>query len=128
MSLHICSRLTKDIADLKAATVVEIDHHKEEYPSRMEADNDDMNAIRDKLESCVYPIDISQGHNRINIVTGKISNKNVNVEDAVQIGEAQLQEFESVCLTGFYQTTKGKVITMKVGKKKWIQWNSVTQD
>ena len=40
------------------------------------------------------PLDVSQGQNLINSVTGKISNKNVNVEDAVQIGEARLQEFE----------------------------------
>ena len=63
-------------------------------------------------------LDVSQNHNLINIVTGKISNKNVNVEDAVQIGEVQLQEFESVCPTGFYQTIKRKVIIMKEGKKQ----------
>ena len=45
------------------------------------------------------PLDVSQGQNLINSVTGKISNKNVNVEDAVQIGEARLQEFESACPT-----------------------------
>ena len=45
------------------------------------------------------PLDVSQGQNLINSVTGKISNKNVNVEDAVRIGEARLQEFESACPT-----------------------------
>ena len=60
------------------------------------------------------PLDVSQGQNLINSVTEKISNKNVNIEDAVQIGEAQLQEFEWACPTGFYQTIKRKVI----GKKK----------
>ena len=50
-----------------------------------------MNAIRDKLALCVDAIDVSQGQNLINSVTEKISNKNVNIEDAVQIGEAQLQ-------------------------------------
>ena len=60
------------------------------------------------------PRDVSQGQNLINSVTEKISNKNVNIEDAVQIGEAQLQEFEWACPTGFYQTIKRKVI----GKKK----------
>ena len=45
------------------------------------------------------------------------SAKNVNVEYAVQIGEAPLQEFESACPTGFYQTIKRKVITMKEGKR-----------
>ena len=122
LSLHICSRLTKGIADLKEATLFEVDHHKEESTSRIKADSDDRNAIRDnirdKLETCVDPLDVSQGQNLINIVTGKISNKNVNVEDAVQIGEAQLQEFESACPTGFYQTIKMKVITMNEEKKQ----------
>ena len=58
------------------------------------------------------PLDVSQGQHLINSVTKKISNKNVNIEDAVQIGEAQLQEFEWACPTGF--TIKRKVI----GKKK----------
>ena len=53
-----------------------------------------MNAIRNKLDKCMDPLDVSRGQNRIIIVTGKISNKNVNVEDAVQIVKAQLQEFE----------------------------------
>ena len=68
----------------------------------------------------VDPLDVSQGQNLINIVTGKISNKNVNVAlaEAVQIGEVQLQEFESACLTGVYQTIKRKVITMKEVKKQ----------
>ena len=43
---------------------------------------------------------------------------NINVEDAVQIGEAQLQQFESACPTGLYQTIKRKVITKKEGTKK----------
>ena len=64
------------------------------------------------------PLDVSQGQNLINIVTRKISNKNVNVEDAVQIGEVQMQEVESACPTGFNQTIKREVITMKEGKKQ----------
>ena len=63
-------------------------HLKEESHSIIKADDDNMNAIRDKLDTCVDPLDVSQGQNLINIVTVKISNKNVNGEDAVQIGEA----------------------------------------
>ena len=87
----IYSRLIKDIADLKEAISVEVDLHKEESHTRIKADDNDRNAIRDKLEKCVDPLDASLGHNFINIVTGKFSNKNVNVEDAVSIGEARLQ-------------------------------------
>ena len=85
-----------DIADLKEAISVEVDHHTKDSPSRINADNDDRNAIRDKQETCVDPLAVSQCQNSIIIVTGKFSNKNVNVP----IGEAQLQEFESACLTG----------------------------
>ena len=110
-----------DIADLKVAISVEVDHHKEDSPSRINADNDDRNAIRDKQETCVDPLAVSQCHNRITIVTGKFSNKNVNVEDAVPIGEAQLQEFESACLTGFYQSIKREAVAAKEAKKKrWV--------
>ena len=45
------------------------------------------------------PLDVSQGQNLINIVSGKISNEHINVEDAVQIVKVQLQEFESACPT-----------------------------
>ena len=88
LSLHICSRLTKDIAYLKEATLFEVDHHKEESHSIIKADDDNRNAIRDKLDTCVVPLDVAQRKNLINVVTVKISNKDVNVEDAVQIGEA----------------------------------------
>ena len=89
-ALNICSRLTKDIAYLKEATLFEVDHHKEESHSIIKADDDNRIAIRDKLDTCVDPLDVSQGQNIINIVTVKSSNKNVNGEDAVsvQIGEA----------------------------------------
>ena len=73
LSLHISSRLTKDNIDLKEATLVEVDLHKEEYPSRIKTDGDDRNAIGDKLETCVDHLDVSQGQNLINIVTGKMS-------------------------------------------------------
>ena len=65
--------LKKDIADLKDPTVVEVDHHKEESPTIINTDHGDRNAIRDTLDACVYPFDVSQGHNNISIVTGKMS-------------------------------------------------------
>ena len=107
---------------LERATLFEVDHHKEESPSIIKTDDDCRNAFRDKLEKCVDPLDVSQGQDIINSVTGKINNKNVNVEDAVHIGEAQLQEFESACPTGFYQMIKRKVRR----SEEWTQWNSVT--
>ena len=51
LNLHICSRLTKDIAYLKEATLFEVDHHKEDSHSIIKADHDNRNAIRDKLDT-----------------------------------------------------------------------------
>ena len=47
-------------------------------------------------------------------ICSRLTQDIADFEDAVQIGEAQLQEFEWACPTGFYQTIKRKVI----GKKK----------
>ena len=55
LSLHICSRLTKDIADLKEATLFEVDHHKEESTSRIKADSDDRNYQRQAGDVCGSP-------------------------------------------------------------------------
>ena len=55
LSLHICSRLTKDIADLKEATLFEVDHHKEESTSRIKADSGDRNYQRQAGDVCGSP-------------------------------------------------------------------------
>ena len=47
-----------------------------------------------------------------------IIKKNFDIEDAVQIGEVQLQSFQLAYPTAFYQTIKRKVVTTKEGKKK----------
>ena len=75
MNKHALCRwaLSLPIADLKEATLVEADHHKEDSSSRIKADDDDRNATRDRLEKCVDPLDVPQGQNLNNIVTGKIS-------------------------------------------------------
>ena len=52
------SRLIKDIADLKEATLVEVDQGKEETTPRIKDDSDARNYIRDKLYSCVDPLDV----------------------------------------------------------------------
>ena len=55
LNLHICSRLTKDIAYLNEATLFEVDHHQEESRSRIKADDGNRNAIRNKLDVCRSP-------------------------------------------------------------------------
>ena len=110
LSLHICSRLTKDIADLKEATLVEVEHHKEESTSIIKTDSDDRNAIRDKLETCVDPIDVSQGQNLINIVTGKISNRNINVETLFRLEKPSCKKSSRLVPQDSTKRSRGRLL------------------
>ena len=54
MSLHLCSRLMKDMADLRDSTSVDITSHKEEMASQIKyEENYDRQVIREKLKTCI---------------------------------------------------------------------------
>ena len=125
LSLHICSRLTKDIADLKEATLVEVAHHKEESTSRIKADCDDRNAIRDKLGTCVDPLAVSQCQNLINIVTQISMLKTLfRLEKPSCNNSSQLVPQDST------KRSRGRLLPRRKARRseERIQWNSVTQD
>ena len=61
MNLHICSRLMKDMADLKDSSSVGITSHKEELVSRIKYNENNRQVIRDKLKTCIDPLNIA-GH------------------------------------------------------------------
>ena len=96
--------------------------------SRIKADGKDRHALRDKLESCIDPLDPSQhpSDGLLNIVTGKVvTHPSVNVHNAVQLGLTQMETFEKTWPEGFHNTIPRTVTTMslsrrhlKVGKMK----------
>ena len=55
MSLHICSRLMKGVADLKDSSSVEITTHKEELASRIKYDENDRQVIRENCRLAWIP-------------------------------------------------------------------------
>ena len=84
MSLHICSRLMKNMADLKDSSSVDITSHKEELASQIKYDENDRQVIREKLEFCIDPLNtVGQASALINIISGHICPDEVNVHDAV---------------------------------------------
>ena len=123
LSLLICSRLTKDIADLKEATLVEVAHHKEQSTSRIKADSDDRNAIRAKLGTCVDPLDVSQCQNLINIVTQISMLKTLfRLEKHSCNNSSQLVPHDST------KRSRGRLLPRRKARRseEWIQWNGVT--
>lgn len=118
-SMHICSHLQDDIAEMtKGYTETEVTSHKEEKPSRIRADQQDRLKIREKLQLSIDPMNSSDHPNAVvNVVTGLIAPSAVNVEEAVAIGKAQMATFENALPAGFYAPISKQVVTMKAGKK-----------
>ncbi len=100
MSLHICSRLMKDVADLKDSSSVEITSHKEELASRVKYDENDRQVIREKLQTCIDPLNTAS--HLVNIVTGHICTDEVNVHNAIDLGKSQMKEYEASWPAGFH--------------------------
>ena len=64
--------------------------HKEESASRIKSDEIDRSKIREALKSCIDPLDFMNipSDSLINIYSGEIARKKVNVYDSVNIGKS----------------------------------------
>ena len=71
LSLHICSHLIKDLAEMKDAckTFVQVNFHKDEMSARKKSDAKERESICEKLQTCIDPLNPSDHPaNIINIV------------------------------------------------------------
>ncbi|KAK3106543.1 hypothetical protein FSP39_022295 [Pinctada imbricata] len=119
LSLHICSKVLKDLGEMRdIADDHHVTHHKEESPARMASDAADREKLRQKLSSCIDPLATEEHSGKlINIVSGRVSPDSVNVDNALEIGKKQMSEFEQSLPNGFYNTLSKRVVTMSVGRK-----------
>ena len=94
-------------------------YNKEEMPGRIKYDAQDRNALREKIELSIYPLDPEQHQSGlVNVVTGKVVvHPSVNVTNAAIHGENQMETFEKSWSGGFHDTITKKVITMAVNRK-----------
>jgi hypothetical protein len=102
-SMHTCSMIVQDVADMSDdSREKEVTTHKEEKPARVTTDAKDRDKIRDKLLTCIDPLDpASHPAGFINVVTGRIAPETVNIHNAVDIGKGQLVSFEHSWPGGF---------------------------
>ena len=92
--------------------------HKEEAQARISANQVDREGLRKKLELCINPLDPEQHlQTIINVVNGMIGPSSVNVDETIDIGTRQMEEFESKLPDGFYDSIPMNVETMAVTKK-----------
>ena len=94
--------------------------HKEEYPSRIRHDGDDRRAIRKAFASFIDPLDPeSHGDGLLfNIVSGKVANPEVNVDNSLDLGTTMMTEFDTSWPEGFHATITKNVITFEEKKKR----------
>ena len=119
LSLHICCRIQKDIREMTQHEMSTRNRHKEEMKSRMLSDANDREKPRNKLEESINPLDSAQHPEEgiLNIVSGRISPDEVNVDRALEIGETTMKTFELSWPTGFNAPISKEVKTMQLMKK-----------
>ena len=94
--MHACNQIVHDLTYMSEGhTVAYVTTHKEEKPFRIRLDEEDREKIREKLQSCIDPLDLADRPDRvINIVTGRIGPEKVNAPNAVEIGGTQMSSYE----------------------------------
>ena len=118
-NLHISSIMEKCLLDLKdSATTSDVTYHKEEGSPRVKEDRQGREKIRAFLSRCINPLDADEHPPEIvNIYSGKLSTKDVNVNQCVQLGSARVEIFQNSLPDSFYRELSKKAKTMAIVKK-----------
>ena len=104
-SLHISSIMEKCLLDLKdSATTSDVIYHKEEGSARVKEDGQDREKTRAFLSTGINPLDADEHAPEIvKIYSGKLSIRDFNVDQCVQLGGAQVEAFQNSLPDGFYR-------------------------
>ena len=119
LSMHTCSRLVQDVADMTDGyKQFEVMTHEEEKLSRIRSNSQDRQNIQDKLKACIDPLDQADHPNGlVNIVTGRVVSDIVNARMSVEIGRPQMNAYQQSWPSGFNDTLSKEVVTMSVTRK-----------
>ena len=119
-SLHICSQLRRDVFELsgehqeRCVTV-----HKEEGLGRIHADSADREKIRNKLQTCIDPLDPTSHRPDalVNIARGRIASSTANVDQAVKLGNDLMSAYRSGWPQSFHAKLSKPTISMRDTRK-----------
>jgi hypothetical protein len=115
LSLHICSRMERDLREMSIANWVDTDEqHKDEKRGRINADANDKASIQRKLTEFIDPLDPSKPPpSLVNIVTETIAPTSANVDEAIHIGNTQMMETRN---RGRLTRNRGRYTTRNRGR------------
>lgn len=120
LSRHICSQLMEDLAELRGESGDNKfqDYHKEEATARITSDKKDREVLKSKVEICIHPLKPElHPEQLVNVANGTVGTSQINVDQAVSIGQSQLLDFEKDLPAGFWKSIERKIKTMAVTKK-----------
>lgn len=121
-SLHSCNTIISHLDHMRTqeqCRPISQTHHKEETKARMKTDAKDRQALREKLEVCIDPLQTDNNQEGlVNIVTGQLlTQPSLNVDKAAEIGSKQMEEFEKTWPASFHETLQKRVTTMALVQK-----------
>ena len=120
LSHHLCTTLTFKMFDenLDDNEITPIDgDHKEVGRKQTKLDASDRNILIKEIKKYRNPLHDQSEDPLTNIISGRVAPENVNVDDALQIGQKMSAEFLSGLPKGFYKPIK----------KKSLQWNQLRE-
>lgn len=121
LSLHLCAQLRKDVMSLSDPDEqTTVTTHKEEGPSRIQTDAIDREKIRDKLTTCIDPLNSDSHHPGVlvNIVTGRVASPTVNIDESVKLGKHLMKSYEDGWPESFHKPLAKPTVTMAEQKKR----------
>ena len=120
MSIHAINTVMSDLNTIDDNEVPSQSYHKEESKGRIKTDATDRNALKEKLDMSIDPLDPEQHpeDGLVNIVTGKVvSDPKVNVDQAITIATCEMNSFEAGWPASFHGPIQKKVQTMAKADK-----------
>ena len=121
-SFSICPHVSMTMDTMYCADQAKEEHnttaakHKEEGEKRRQLDADDRQKVLDEFTKCSHALEVSVPK-LYNINNGQKASADVNVHDAVYIGDKQSQAFAESLPAGFHSPIKKMVKTMQNMKK-----------
>ena len=120
LSHHLCNTLSMLMENMFEETADEYVQtaHKEEGENRKKLDAADRNKIIRELGRYSNPMTMQQEEPLSNIINGRIASDEVNVDNALVIGNKLAARFVTELPCGFYTPIKKEVVTMENMKKR----------
>ena len=92
LSPHSCSKLILDLTLMRDVLPDNPTHNKEKAKARMLSDSSDRQKLQAKLSQCIDPLNpVGHSTTLFDIVSGKIDDSSVNVQNFLQLGKKCMQ-------------------------------------